>query len=183
MKVTSVHRTKWGSYNDRNNSFDDREDIKTFFDMVNKDESLKKYLTSFLPETPDHLRPHPNGKYGVDIGIVCKGEIIGTIDIERWREWNPNWPDYYKHIHFLARKEKFLKQSDKPFFMANMNFNRTKVLMISRNDIEQYPTKEKYFHRKGVSDMVRELKISDGVIFGEGITEKERSIFKCSENI
>lgn len=78
MKVTSVHRTKWGSYNDRNNSFDDGEDIKTFFDMVNKDESLKKYLTSFLPETPDHLRKHPDGQYGVDIGIVCKGEIIGT---------------------------------------------------------------------------------------------------------
>ena len=178
MRVTKEHRTKWGSYNDRKNSFDDKKDIETFFNMIQKDESLKKYITSFLPETPDHLRKHPNGKYGVDIGIVCKNNIIGTIDIERWKSWNPEWPDYYKHIHFLARKEKFLKQSNKPFFMANMNFDRTKVLMISRNDIEKYPTIEKYFHHKGVSDIVRELKISDGVLFGEGITEKERSIFK-----
>ena len=49
--------------------------------------------------------------------------------------------------------------------------------MISKDDIQKYPTKEKFFQVKNRTDMVRELPLSVGHVFGENITEKERSIF------
>jgi|TARA_B110000914_G_scaffold137520_1_gene120331 hypothetical protein len=177
MKVTNIERTKWGSYEDRTNSYDDNTDIQIFCNMVKTNESLKNYLDSFLTETPDVLRPKPHGDYGVDLGIVHNDELVATIDLERWSAWNEEWPSYYRYIHFLARKEKFLNQHESPFFMAFLNFKRDKVLMISKDDIQKYPTKEKFFQVKNRTDMVRELPLSVGHVFGENITEKERSIF------
>ena len=177
MKVTNIERTKWGSYEDRTNSYDDNTDIQIFCNMVKTNESLKNYLTSFLTETPDILRTKPHGDYGVDLGIVHNDELVATIDLERWSAWNEEWPSYYRYIHFLARKEKFLNQHESPFFMAFLNFKRDKVLMISKDDIQKYPTKEKFFQVKNRTDMVRELPLSVGHVFGENITEKERSIF------
>jgi hypothetical protein len=106
-----------------------------------------------------------------------KNENVLTIDIERWSQWVDEWPDYYKHIHFLGRKEKFI-QPDIPFFMGYMNYHRTKVLMISKEDIQKYPTIDKYFRRKQTTDRLKELPMSEGYVFGENITEKERRLFK-----
>jgi len=177
MNITKAHKTEWGSYTDRTNSYDDSEDIKLFFNMVKKDKSLKEYLSSFLPAEPEFLRKHPNGDFGVDIGIMSKNKIVATIDVERWRPWKEDWPSYYKYIHFLGRKEKFLNEYKVPFFMAFMNYSMTKVLMISEQDIRKYPTKPKTF-ASGITDRVRELSMSDGHVFGENITKRERELFQ-----
>ena len=75
------------------------------------------------------------------------------------------------------RVEKFLNQYNVPFFMAFMNFSRTKVLMISQEDIVKHPTIDKFFKHKGVTDRVRELKMSEGYIFGNNITDREKELF------
>ena len=178
MQITKAHKTAWGSYGDRKNSFDDDEDIKRFIGMIHRNESLKSYLKTFLPKGTFSFKPKPHGQYGVDLGLFSEhGTPVATIDIERWSAWNEDWPSYYKHIHFLGRKEKFLNQHDAPFFMAFMNFSRTKVLMISQDDIIKHPTIDKFFKHKGVTDRVRELKMSEGYLFGEHITDREEGLF------
>lgn len=178
MLVTRAQKTEWGSYSDRRNSFDDDDDIKRFMMMVHNDTSLKDYLRSFIPKGTFSFKPKPDGQYGVDLGLFSEqGNPVATIDIERWSAWKDDWPSYYKHIHFLGRKEKFLNQHDAPFFMAFLNYTRKKVIMISQKDIDKYPTINKYFSYKKVSDRVRELPMSEGHIFGENITTREQGLF------
>jgi len=183
MQITRAHKTAWGSYGDRRNSFDDDSDIKTFITLIRKDATLKEYLCSFLPKGTFTFKPKPHGQYGVDLGLFSEqGKPVATIDIERWSAWNEDWPSYYKHIHFLARKEKFLEQHDAPFFMAFLNFTRDKVLMISEQDIRKHPTRDKYFKAKGVTDRVRELPMSEGWVFGHTLTGRERELFNVASD-
>lgn len=180
-QITRAHKTAWGSYNDRKDSFDDDEDISRFIGLIHRDESLKTYLKTFLPKGTFSFKPKPHGKYGVDLGLFSEhGTTVATIDIERWSAWNEDWPSYYRYIHFLARKEKFLNQHEAPFFMAFLNFKRDKVLMISHKDINKYPSKPKYFKAKGVTDIVRELPMSEGYVFGRNITDTERGLFNVA---
>ena len=183
MQITKAHKTAWGSYSDRRNSFDDDEDVSRFIKMVHADESLKSYLKSFLPKGTFSFQPKPYGQYGVDLALFSEqGAPVATVDIERWSAWNEDWPAYYKHIHFLGRKEKFLNQIENtPFFMAFLNFSRSKVLMISSNDIQKYPTIDKFFKYKGVTDKVRELPMSEGHVFGTTLTEREKELFQCQQ--
>jgi len=180
MQITRAHKTAWGSYNDRRNSFDDDSDIKTFIQLIHKNDHLRSYLKRFLPKGTFSFKPKPHGQYGVDLGLFSEqGHIVTTIDIERWSAWNEDWPNYYKHIHFLGRKEKFLEQHDAPFFMAFLNYKRDKVLMIGEEDIRKQPTIDKFFKYKGVTDRVRELPMREGHLFGHTITDTERGIFQC----
>jgi len=50
-------------------------------------------------------------------------------------------------------------------------------LMISEQDIRKYPTIDKYFKHKKVTDRVKELPMSEGYVYGEGITNREKSLF------
>ena len=178
MTVTKAHKTAWGSYTDRKNSYDDDADINAFIQLCKNDPDLHQYLSSYLPKKSLRFKPKMNGKYGVDLSITTEdGTVCATIDIERWSQWNEDWPSYYRYIHFLGRKEKFLNQYNVPFFMAFMNYSRTKVLMISEQDIRKYPTIDKYFKHKRVTDRVKELPMSEGYVYGEGITDREKSLF------
>jgi len=179
-KVSKEDKENWGSYSDRSNSFDDTSDIDDFISLVNKHPELKSYIRSFLPENTNLIwKPKPLGNYNVDIGIVnSTHELVATFDVERWREWNPDWPTYYKHIHFLGRKNKFLLQNELPFFMCFLNYTKNKVLVVDRDTIENYPTIEKKFKRKAVRDTVRELPLSSGKLFGESFSVLETDLFR-----
>ncbi len=177
--ITKEHKRKWGSYSDRKDSYDDDEDITSFIKLCKTNDNLHSYLASHLPNKTLLFRRKMDGDYGVDLSIITEDEkVCATIDIERWSAWDNDWPSYYRYIHFLARKEKFLNQYEAPFFMAFMNHSKTKTLMISEQDIRKYPTKAKYFKSKGVTDMVRELPMSDGHVYGENITRRERELFQ-----
>ena len=179
MQVNQTLRTQWGNYSDRRNSYDDNEDIRQFIKLVSTNEHLSSYLKQYVNTGDYKFVPKPDGEYGVDLSLQDKSNnIVLTIDIERWSQWNQDWPEYYKHIHFLGRKEKFLKR-ETPFFMGFMNYHRTKVLMISKKDIQKYPTIEKFFKHKQVSDKVRELSMKDGYVFGDGLTEREKNVFNA----
>lgn len=173
MKITQAHKTAWGSYKDRDNSFDDDKDIELFVSLVQTNPQLQNYLPK------GNFRPKPNGTYGVDLGLFSEqNELVATIDIERWSAWDKDWPPFYRYIHFLGRKEKFLNQYDKPFFMAFLNYSRDKVIMIDKNSINRYPTIDKYFKNKGVTDRVRALAMKEGYIFGNNITPREKELFQ-----
>ena len=93
MQITKAHKTAWGSYSDRRNSFDDDEDVSRFIKMVHADESLKSYLKSFLPKGTFSFKPKPYGQYGVDLALFSEqGAPVATVDIERWSAWNKDWP-------------------------------------------------------------------------------------------
>jgi len=171
---------QWANYKDRSDSFDDSKEIKKLISMITKDKQFNQYVKSFLPDLELSLVSKPFGEYGVDIGFIDSNtkDIVGTMDLERWSQWDDDWPNFYKHIHFLSRKEKFLK-NDKPFFMAYFNFKLSKVLLVSRESIEKFTPIKKHFKVKNVNDNVREISLSEGHIFGEGITEKERKIFNA----
>jgi hypothetical protein len=182
MTVTKAHKTTWGSYTDRKDSYDDDADITAFIQLCKKDSNLHQYLSTYLPKKSLRFKPKMNGIYGVDLSIITEdGKVCATIDIERWSQWNEDWPSYYRYIHFLGRKEKFLNQYNVPFFMAFMNYSRTKVLMISEQDIRKYPTIDKYFKHKRVTDRVKELPMSDGYVYGKGITNREKELFHCHQ--
>jgi len=179
MRITQAHKTTWGSYGDRKDSFDDDKDVELFVKMIHSNLSLQEYIKPYIPKGTFSFRPKPNGTYGVDLGMFSEqNELVATIDIERWSAWDKDWPFYYKHIHFLERKEKFLNQYDKPFFMAFLNYSRDKVLMIDKDSINKYPTIDKYFQYKGVTDRVRELPMSEGHVFGTNLTVREKEHFQ-----
>lgn len=165
MRVTNVERTRWGNYSDRVNSFDDSTDIEKFIELAKKNEDLRYYLRAFVGKGSLTFRPHFFGKYGVDLTLVNEyGTPVADIDIERWSQWHANWPEHYKHIHFLGRKEKYLSE-DRPFFMVYMNYPRTQCLILSKEIIQLYPTIDKKFKTKNITDRVKEIPLSEGRVF------------------
>jgi len=175
QQVSKTHKNQWGSYGDRRNSFDDNTDIKLFKQLVASTPDLKDYIRSYLPKGEFTFRNHPYGQYGVDLSLInSKEQIVATFDVERWSEWKDEWPPYYKWIHFLGRKEKFLQDN---FFMIYMNFYRTKVIILDNRTIEEFPTINKTFKTKKVKDMVKEIPMNRGRIYGNDITYKERMLF------
>lgn len=182
--VSSKDINRWGSYKDRQNSFDDVDDLVAFAEMCVSNPKLNEYIKSYFPEPGLSITPKPDGDKGVDLGIVNSGkEIIGTVDVERWSAWDSEWPSFYKWIHFLGRKDKFLRASDQPFFMAYLNYSQNKVLIVDKDTLLQFPTKEKLFQAKGVVDKVKEIPMYLGRIFGEHLTEMEQSLFNTGEKI
>lgn len=161
MRVTNVERTRWGNYHDRTNSFDDTDDINAFIRIVKRNESLKEYIRSYVGKGNLQFVPHHFGKYSVDITLLRDGTPVADFDVERWSQWKDTWPEYYRHIHFLGRKEKFL-QEERPFFMVYLNFPRNECLIVEKETIQQYPTITKTFKMKKVSDRVKEIPLSEG---------------------
>ena len=85
MTVTKAHKTTWGSYTDRKNSYDDDADITAFIQLCKKDSNLHQYLSTYLPKKSLRFKPKMNGIYGVDLSIITEdGKVCAKIDIERW---------------------------------------------------------------------------------------------------
>ena len=61
--------------------------------------------------------------------------------------------------------------------MCYANFPITKVLVVEKSNILKYESFSKYFKKQGVSDNVRELKFSDGNLFGSNFSNLERNYF------
>jgi hypothetical protein len=167
MLVSNTDRTKWGSYGDRKDSFDDEKEIDAFIRGVKKNASLLDHIGDAVGREPMYFRPHFYGQFGVDLSLVDENNNpVVDFEFERWSAWDKEWPAYYRHIHFLGRKNKYLLE-DRPFFMVFLNYSRTKCLVVEKEVILQYPTITKKFKKKNVSDKVRELPLhlSEGRTF------------------
>ena len=182
IQVTKQDIGQWGNqFHDRQNSFDDNEDINAFIKITRNDKKLYQYLSKYIPD-PDIRancvwKYHPDGKYKIDLALVDKtGKKHLLIDLERWSQWKNEWPSYYKHLHFLGRKDHFLEEPE-PFLMVFFEYNRNKLIVVDKETIKKYPTKRKFFKYKQCYDNVKEMKMSDGHIFGTNLTDIERNHF------
>jgi hypothetical protein len=165
--LTKEDKNSFGVFPDRKNSFDDENEIEKFIIFAKK----------FYKSSEYELKPKPFGPYGVDIGIYKNGELISTVDVERWREWKSDWPPHYKYISFLGRKEKFLNLPG-DFVMAYFNESLDKILVVSKKDIIKYPTQKKFFQRFQKYDLIRQIPFDCGRLYGSNLTENEKNKFK-----
>jgi len=141
---------------------------------------LQKYLLQFLPKHGDCAwKFKPDGDYGIDVALIDKntGKKLLCVDLERWSAWKNEWPSYYRYLHFLGRKDHFLEEPEQ-FLMVFFEYNRNKLIILDKETIKKYPTKRKWFAYKQLHDDVKEMKMSDGHIFGTNITERERKNFR-----
>ena len=178
-QVTKEIINRWGNYSDRKNNFDDDEDIVAFKKLCVESNGLLEFIKEYLPEGNYKWISKPYGKYGVDMGILNKdsGEICLIIDLERWSQWKDDWPSYYRYLHFLGRKDHFLNE-DVPFIMAYLNYNQNKVILLNKETLNKYMTREKYFSYKKCNDMVKEIPMIEGYIFGANLTNREINNFR-----
>jgi hypothetical protein len=179
--VNQQLKTQWGSYSDRQDSFDDSEDISRFIAMVKESDPLKTYIKNFIESGDYHWVPHPDGMYGVDLALVEKGadKRIVNFDLERWSVWKNDWPHFYRNIHFLGRKEKFLNKGV-PFLMCYLNYNRDRVLVVDEETIKKYPTVDTHFKKKNVIDTLKKIPLTLGNIFGK-YSETESTMFRTGD--
>lgn len=179
--VNQQLKTQWGSYSDRQDSFDDSEDISRFITMVGESHPLKKYIKNFIGSGDYVWVPHPDGEYGVDLALVEKTtqKRIVNFDLERWSAWKNEWPNFYRNIHFLGRKEKFLNKGV-PFLMCYLNYNRDRVLVVDEDVIKKYPTVDTHFKKKDVIDTLKKIPLTLGNIFGK-YSETESILFQTGD--
>ena len=57
--------------------------------------------------------------------------------------------------------------------MVFLSRNRDKLIVVEQETIKKYRTISKYFKGKGVWDNVKEMRMSDGYIFGKNLTPRE----------
>jgi hypothetical protein len=164
--ITKSDINQFGSYTDRKNNFDDDQEINV---MIN-------FLKGVYENDPSiTYKPKPDGDYGVDLGVYWGSKLATTVDVERWSAWNDDWPAFYKHVSFLGRKEKFLKKGV-GFLMAYFNFDLTKVIVVDKQTILQYPTIDR--HTKGKIDRIKKIDFDGARLYGSNLTEREKSLFK-----
>ena len=181
----SALKQKYGTMNGRKNSFDDSTEINVFRTVALKNPDFQKYYMKFVDTSNDHeFIPKPYdipGKYSdVDIGIFFNGKAVCHIDVERSgpTSWVEEHPRYYKWIHFLGRKDKYLVKYNCPFFIVLFNHNLTKFVAVEKSVFQHIPTKLKWFKQKQQEDKVKEIPCKSCHIFGKNITEYERAKFK-----
>ena len=75
------------------------------------------------------------------------------------------------------KKDHFL-ENDEQFLMVFFEYNRNKLIIIDKHTIKRYNTINKWFKAKDCYDWVKEMKMSDGHIFGTNITDVEKRNFK-----
>ena len=141
---------------------------------------LQKYLLQYIPKDVDcKWKFKPDGDYGIDLALidVNTGKKLLCIDLERWSAWKDEWPIYYRYLHFLGRKDHFLNE-DVPFIMAYLNYNQNKVILLNKETLNKYMTREKYFSYKKCNDMVKEIPMIEGYIFGANLTNREINNFR-----
>jgi hypothetical protein len=183
-QVSKQMKNEWGSqFKDRQNSYDDGKEYNRFVELCRANVNLRKYIEQYIPESVPKsslwLRSKPDGDYGIDSALINKetNEKIINIDFERWSEWKNDWPSYYRCLHFLGRKDHFLNE-DIPFLMVYFNNNMDKLIIVDKDTVKKYTTFSKYFIHKKCSDNVKEMKLSDGWIYGDNITDREYEIFQ-----
>jgi len=166
--MTFINKTdikKFGTFTDRKNSFDDDLDIETFI----------KFLKIAYDDQNAEFVSKPFGIYNVDIGVYVDGKLKLTVDVERWKSWDSEWPSYYSHVSFLGRKEKFLTRKEN-FCMVYFNNTRDKFICVDKKDILKYPTVNR--NVKGKLDRVKIVSFDDARLYGADLTEREKTLFK-----
>jgi hypothetical protein len=164
--ITKEDKNSFGNFSDRKHNYDDDMEISKFI----------QFAKNFYNEEYE-FRAKPFGDYDVDIGLYKQGRLVSTVDVERWSQWDEEWPPQYKYISFLGRKEKFLKRPQ-DFAMVYFNKSLNKILTVTKKDILKYPTEKKFFARFKKYDLIRQIPFDSGRLYGKNLTDKEKQLFQ-----
>ena len=158
-----------GNYADRENSYDDNAEINL--------------VTKWFSQDGYTVRAKPYGSMGVDIAVYKEDKFLFYADLERYDY--VNWPEGFWKCHsFLKRKHRYLTDEPykgKNFKMIWVNKNFTKIIIVSKPDIENSPFQS--FSVNGKRDPKGRISVplEKGHMFGTNFTEYEKKMFNATE--
>jgi len=157
--------------------FDDAEQRLAFKKMVGTDGCpiLRKYLMNYFDMKEDKsyiIIVDPLGVKKVDLGIKCKetNEIVGLVEVDYFKQWNPTWPSNYTFCNRLARKEKYYKMYPQyPYVNITFNVGGTDGIMTTKEIEQKYPITDWFVPEIGKNDRGRQVLIKDAIKVGEWV--------------
>tara|TARA_B100000035_G_scaffold94242_1_gene79766 strand:+ start:1982 stop:2509 length:528 start_codon:yes stop_codon:yes gene_type:complete len=152
--------------------FDDKEQRDAFKRMVKTCPVLYKYLYEYFNIDPNknyRIEVDPLGEMKVDLGIRCTDDntIVGLVEVDYYKKWNPQWPSNYRYCNRLARKEKYYKEHDYPYVNITFNVGGTSGIMTTREIEQRYSLTEWYVPEIGKYDKGRRIRLEDAIKIGE----------------
>ena len=152
--------------------YDDIEQRLAFTKMVGTDGCpiLRKFLTNYFDMKEDKsyiIKVDPLGVNKVDLGIKCEetDEIVGLVEVDVFKEWNPTWPSHYSFCNRLLRKEKYYKMYPYPYVNISFNVGGTDGIMTTKEVEQKYPITEWPVH--GKMDKGRRVRLEDAIRVGD----------------
>tara|TARA_Y100000817_G_C16662856_1_gene457941 strand:+ start:95 stop:622 length:528 start_codon:yes stop_codon:yes gene_type:complete len=154
--------------------FDDEEQRKAFKKMVGHDGCpiLYKFLQNYFDIKPDKnyiIKNDPLGEKKVDLGIVCveDNKIVGLIEVDYFKKWNPTWPPNYRFCNRLLRKEKYYKMHPYPYVNITFNVGGTDGIMTTKEIEQKYPITDWFVPEVGKYEKGRQVSIQDAIKVGK----------------
>lgn len=165
MKTITKNTIKeYGTFDDRNDSFDDNNESKVFLKFLSS-----KYSDSY------RIVEKPFGKYGVDIGVYRDGELGCAFDLERCKTWKNDWPSNWRCLSFLDRKSKYLDYPE--FGMVWFDNSLSKFAIAWKKDILKFPVSNRHLPN-GEIDKVRKVDFKYGKLYGYNFGNNEKEKFQ-----
>lgn len=152
--------------------FNDRDQRIAFKNMTRTCPTLKSFLTDYFNIEPDKnyfITVDPLGEMKVDLGIVCEetNTIVGLVEVDYYKKWNPTWPSNYKYCNRLARKEKYYKHLPYPYVNITFNVGGTDGIMTTKEVEQKYPLTEWFVPEVGKKEKGRRIRLEDAIKIGE----------------
>ena len=108
--------------------YNDKPQRIAFRKMVQSDGCpiLIEFLISYfnLVEGKDYkIVNDPLGERKVDLGIldVEENKLVGLVEVDYFKSWNSSWPNNYKVLNRVLRKEGYYSKNNLPYI--NISFN------------------------------------------------------------
>ena len=163
------------------NSYDDKAERVALKKFLSTNKDFQKFVVNqFGITTPVDLIFDPLGEYKVDAGIIQNGNLIGLLEVDYYKKWNPFWPHNYRYCHALVRKLKYWKENNLPYIGCTFNMQHDKIL-ASTNEMQEdymYTKKKKNVQLNGkwVDDWFLEIPLSLAKKFGSWTTEELKRV-------
>jgi hypothetical protein len=161
--ITKDTILEYGTFSDRTDSYDDGKESEIFVKFL-----ISKYSNEYK------IVEKPNGKFGVDIGVYCNGELCCAFDLERCKTWKDDWPSNWRCVSFLDRKSKYLEYPE--FGMVWFNNNLTKFAIAWKEDILKFPVTNRNMPN-GQIDRVRKVDFKYSKLYGPSFNSNEMRVF------
>ena len=152
--------------------FDDKEQRKAFKKMVRTCQVLNSFLIDYFHIESDKkykIIDDPIGEYKVDLRIkfVETNEIVGLVEVDYYKRWNPTWPSNYRFCNRLLRKEKYYYQYPYPYVNITFNVGGTDGIMTTREVEQKYPPTEWFVPEVGKKENGRRIRLEDAIKIGK----------------
>ena len=124
--------------------FNDKAERDALRRFALEDKLFQKFLIEQFGLTApiDELRSDPLGLYKVDLGLYRNNVLLGLVEVDYYKKWNPDWPYNYRWCHALVRKLRYWQEEKISYIACTFNTEHNKML-VSTNEMQA-----KYMHTK-----------------------------------